>query len=343
MLLGQLRFWLLVTALLGGLADSARAQEAPAASPTGGATTASPAERSTVPAPPPAADSPSSIAPAPSVATPPPGDPAPRAAPPVGDPDSVKIADAAVVTRCRYLGQDSRPSTIPDDRGHAQIRLQLRKAAAERGASHILFFDHQGSSAQREIARFYSCAETGSVGELTSTEGDSSPASPRASYGVLFELVPAGLLDANINGKSMKLTTTAYGIGLNLDYFVWPNLAIGAAPRFAYAPQEGGQGIPSASEFDLLARVSVGASPGDGLLVRAYGTVGGSWIFVSDVTPSGVAYGVGVMASYAFHSNYFSLDIGYQFGEQTVSIQSNDVAASSNFLHIGIGGGAYFW
>lgn len=60
-------------------------------------------------------------------------------------------------------------------------------------------------------------------------------------------------------------------------------------------------------------------------------------------TSSGVAFGIGAVASYAIgDSNFVSLDIGYQLGRQKVNVGDVKVGASSNLLHLGLGLGSYF-
>lgn len=247
MLLGRLRFSFVVFAVLGGLVTSGQAQVAPAPPPAAGDVTPAPADPAARSAPP-TAGSPSSTAPVPdtSVATPQPDHPMPPAATsaPVASgvpgPDPalarraakakasgkvLEIFDVTVVTGCRDLGEESTRSSIEGLRGRASIRIELRKAAVERGASHIRFSDYRNRNSQSEAARLYDCTapepETAVVG--------SGRAAPRGSIGVQLELVPAGSLNTDITGASQDIDAeTTFGISGSLDYFVSPSLAIEA-------------------------------------------------------------------------------------------------------------------
>src|SRR5882724_1222326 len=249
MLRGQLRFSLLVAALLGGLMASARAQVSPTPLPAGDATTSSPADPSTVPVSPPIAVSPSSTAAAP-VASP--------AAPPSGGDSApptellVKIADAAVMAHCEYLGQESRSSEIAGARGRAQIHAELRKAAADRGASHMRFSDYQDGSTQSEVARFYGCRDPRVDGEPKPAEGGSRSRLPRGALTIFADLLPEPSLSTNVTGTSQQMSgVTAYGLSANLDYFPSPYMSIGLAPRFAMG-LHGEGAMSSATQLDLL-------------------------------------------------------------------------------------------
>ncbi len=245
----------------------------------------------------------------------------------------VKLADAEVIAHCEYLGRESRSSEIAGARGRAQIRAELRKAAADHGASHMRFSDYQDGSTQSEVARLYGCRDL----------GGSRSRLPRGALVIFADLLPKPSLSTNVTGTSQQFNgVTAYGLSANFDYFLSPHMSIGLAPRYTFGLQ--GEGATSsATQLDLLGRISFGTRAGDGASVRAYGTVGPSWILIPPgFTSSGVAYGLGGVVSLPVGEfSFFSVDIGYQFGGQTVSNGAQDIDAATNFFHVGIGVGSF--
>ena len=254
----------------------------------------------------------------------------------------VKLADAAVIAHCEYLGQESRSSEIAGARGRAQIRAELRKAAADRGASHLRFSDYQDGSTQSEVARLYGCRDLGIAGEPKSAGGGSRSRLPRGALAIFADLLPKPSFSTNVTGTPQLFDgVTAYGLSANFDYFPSPYLSIGLAPRHTFGLQGEGA-MSSATQLDLLGRISIGTRAGDGASIRAYGTLGPSWISLLGFTSSGVAYGLGGVVSLPVGEfSFFSVDIGYQFGGQTVSNGAQDIGAATNLFHVGIGVGSF--
>jgi len=167
---------------------------------------------------------------------------------------------------------------------------------------------------------------------------------PHGAFAFLMDVVPVGTLSTEIAGTPLAVdASTAYGVSAVLDLFASPVLAIGAAPRFVWG-LHGPDAMNSATELDLVLRASLGTPAGDGLTIQVYGDAGWSWVFSpNDVLSSGLAFGVGAVASYAIgDSNFVRLDLGYQLGRQRASVGGVDVDASSDLLHVGLGVGSYF-
>jgi hypothetical protein len=362
MLLERLRFPLLVGALLGGLAASARAQVSPDPTPAlaGDATAHSPSDPSNVPAPP-TAGAASATAPALAASTASPthegpvlstGAPVPAvpSAPRVSGPGPALVSaaaaakdsgnvlfvvDPAEVVDCSELGQASVTSAVEGRQGRARLRIELRKAAVDRGASHLHFSGFQDGSSQRETAQFYDCtAPRIAVAKLAGP----SLASPKGAIAIQLDLVPVGSLSPG--GGSMNVdTATTYGVSASLDYFARPFVAIGFAPGLIVG--QGEHAMSSATQFDLRGRIRIGNLASDGLAMAAYGTVGYSLLILPRSTSSGATLGFGVAANYAISgSGFLTIDAGYQLGVPS-ALGNADFDASSNFFHLGIGIGIY--
>src|SRR5512140_1960624 len=347
MFLEGLRYTLPAFALLGILAASARAQVSPAPPtppPAGDATTPSPALPSSDPAPPPAAGSAPAAGPSGTAASAPsvPGpDPAlaKLAAEAKASGKVLYAASASAVAACRDLGGSSAESDAAGMIGRARIRVELRRTAADRGASHILFSAYRDGVTQSETARFYDC---------TAPDPAAKPEPPRASsifasaYGMLavqLELVPEGTVSAETGGVSAKAdTATTFGVSTSLDYVVVPYLSLGVAPRLTFGIRTGGATL-NATQLDLRARARIGDLSSDVLAIHGYATAGRSWIyFPMDVTSSGFTFGVGLAMNCPIgHSRFITFDIGYQSGDQSATDKGVDINFSSSLIHLGVG------
>jgi len=68
-----------------------------------------------------------------------------------------EVVDAAAIAICRDLGQHSTEFAISDVHGRDRMRNELRKAAVDRGATHLRFSEFRDGRMQLETARFYDC------------------------------------------------------------------------------------------------------------------------------------------------------------------------------------------
>jgi hypothetical protein len=252
------------------------------------------------------------------------------------------VIDTAPAADCSFLGQAS--AVLEGSRGLAEVFIDLRRAAAARGASHMYFSDYDDGGKRGEAAQFYACPSVGIVASLSPAEAGAHRAQPRASITLVVEYLPAGSLHTNVRGIPQAADTTAtYGVSGSLDYFISPYLSIGAVPG-VIADLHGDDATTSATELDLQFRARAGWFANEGLSVNAYGSAGESWIFFPfDVTSAGTVFGGGIAASYPVaHAGFLTIEAGYQAGMQTVLTAGVDTDASTRFFRLGLGFGSYF-
>jgi hypothetical protein len=233
---------------------------------------------------------------------------------------------------------------IESSRGLAEVFVDLRKAAAARGASHIHFSDYDDGGKPSEAAQFYACPSAGIVAAPSPAGAAASRA--RFAAAIVIEYVPAGFVHTNAGGVRQDLgTLETYGFSASLDRLISSYMTIGVAPGVILGLH--GDGVrASATQLDMRLRARVGWFSSDGPSIHAYGTVGASLLFLpGDAEATGAVFGAGIGASYpAGSSGFLTFEAGYQYGMQTLSPDGagSDPDASTRLFLLGVGLGRYF-
>ena len=180
--------------------------------------------------------------------------------------------------------------------------------------------------------------------ETTRNPGEEPPASrgtPVAISGQL-KIVPVGTLHSKLSGQPTEADiATTFGVNANVEGFLGPYVAVGLNPGVVLGLKDSGA-MTSSTELDVQARVRFGELPAEGFGEYAYLSAGASWIFMPDTSNASNGFvlgvGAGVMRRVA-PSSFFTLELGFQTGFQSVTIGSFDAELSSRLFHIGLGFG----
>jgi hypothetical protein len=180
----------------------------------------------------------------------------------------------------------------------------------------------------------------------TQAQGERAAKATQAGLG--FELLPIGQFTVRNGNVSVTTDATmAYGLAPFLDFAPAPYFTIGVAPRFLLnvKPQDVDD---SATQLDLRAR-AMGHLP-IAPAARLYGYVapGYSIMYPPDwpeglSLPSGFILALAGGGSYDFDpSGFVTLEIGYQFGWQSVTDSGMTIELSDDFFHVGAAVGTRF-
>lgn len=106
-----------------------------------------------------------------------------------------------------------------------------------------------------------------------------------------------------------------------------------------------GEGMDSATQFDLRARARLGTLVSDGSGAHVYASAGASWIVVPGDAPTSIGAIVGFGAAVGHpvdRSVFITFELGYQFGFQNATLDelNRDIELSSRLFHIGLGIGS---
>ncbi len=198
----------------------------------------------------------------------------------------------------------------------------------------------------------------GMVGSLFATsafadEGVSASTGVEKKFklGAQLELIPvgniaikAGPIDGNTD------TSTAYGVGMNFDYDLTPNISVGAAPRiiFGIASDKEKGDVDTTEEIDLRARVVAHFPVADKLQVYGFAAPGFAISTNAsadkDLTnPTGFLIAFGGGATYDVSPSMFlSAEAGYQLSFQSVTEGNSTGDWNTKFLSVGFGAGTRF-
>ncbi len=173
---------------------------------------------------------------------------------------------------------------------------------------------------------------------------------------IQFDLLPLGHVsfkETTLNGRptdSLDLTT-AYGVGIQLNYAVSTHFSLGAAPRLVFNVKADGDNA-AAKEFDLRARATLHTASDVSPVFQffAFAEPGYSYYFVDERdwptgvdTPTGPVLAFGGGFNYDASSSMFvSAEIGYQLGFQSIRSMARDADFGFNYLHVGLGVGTRF-
>lgn len=155
-----------------------------------------------------------------------------------------------------------------------------------------------------------------------------------------LRLNPIGKIKIGSGDRSSSTDTViALGFVGHADYVISPNLMIGLMPQVLFNVK-GENDDDSATQLDLMARLTGMFPLNEGLNLFGYGAGGYSFIFVPDLDddPNGLVLDLGGGASYSLGpTTQLNFDLGYQLGFQGVSVNGRSIDIQTNFLHFGVG------
>ena len=182
--------------------------------------------------------------------------------------------------------------------------------------------------------------------------GVAASAKPKASLGAQIDLLPTGTLTTDGAGPPIDGdydAAFAFGIGVNFDYDLTPNISIGLAPRviFNVIADAASDDADSDKEIDLRARVRAHFPIADKLEAFGFLAPGYSIIVLpSDFdidNPAGLVVAFGAGLSYDVSDKlYLTGEIGYQLGFQSVDVGGQSIDNTTDYLHFGFGAGTRF-
>jgi hypothetical protein len=190
----------------------------------------------------------------------------------------------------------------------------------------------------------------GSASLLTAAHAAHAAPAGTIELGAQAQVLPLGSVSGNDSDDDLDYSTS-FGIQLQGDYFVHPNVSVGLAPRFILGlkPDVDGYDGDSASQLDLAARVTGHAPVAPKVDLFGFVAPGYSFVFLPDEAnpfeidnPSGFIVGLGGGASYQVTPSLAIVgELGYTLGFQGSTVElgseSTDVDYNSNFLHLGLG------
>jgi hypothetical protein len=151
-------------------------------------------------------------------------------------------------------------------------------------------------------------------------------------------LLPVGKFRVSAGGDSFsESTSVAFGVGGSVQYQINNSIGLDFAPRFLFNVK-GQDGTTSAEQLDLVARVLIGASVGEGG-ARAYGFAGPGYsiIFLPNEAelddPKGLLLALGGGFLYPVNPElWFVGELGYQIGQQKVREGGQSATIATNYL-----------
>ena len=159
-----------------------------------------------------------------------------------------------------------------------------------------------------------------------------------------LEILPVGTLHTKLGTQLSEADiATTFGVSANLEGFLGRYVAVGLSPGVVLGLKDTGA-MSSSTELDVRARARFGQIPAEGFGEYVYVTAGASWIFAptDDNNSNGFIAGVGAgVIRRVERSSFFTLDLGFQAGFQSVTAGSFDAERSSRLFHIGLGFGRY--
>ncbi len=173
---------------------------------------------------------------------------------------------------------------------------------------------------------------------------------------VQLDVLPAGHVRIAKDGIGAGATesvdlSTAYGVGIQLNYLARPHFSLGLAPRLVFNVKSD-EDSAAAKQLDLRARITLhtGSSLSPVLQLFAFAEPGYSISFIDQKvwpagldTPAGPVLALGGGATYdVLPSIFVTGEVGYQLGFQTVTARARDADFGFDYLHVGLGAGARF-
>jgi len=180
-------------------------------------------------------------------------------------------------------------------------------------------------------------------------EGGEGASASKLRLGLNVVPMPFGTLKYSALGLSGS-SDTKFAIGAFpfFDYLFTPNLFGGIAVQYTFNIKSKDQTSGDASkQLDIMLRLGGGTYVADHVQVYGYLSPGYSIIMVPSAAgtnnPKGFMLGVHAGAMYDVTPGAFlNLELGYQFGFQSVSQGGVSADFKSNFGQIGLGGGVRF-
>jgi len=190
---------------------------------------------------------------------------------------------------------------------------------------------------------------------IAQAPGAEPAAGGSSMLGVMLEMMPVGTMKESGSsiGSTALSADTAFALAIApfADFDVGRNFSIGASPQVIFHVKASNNSGPSATEFDLRARLTGRApmsrnvelygrfSPGYSIVSLPDGSSSGNSSLSS---PKGLALDFAVGVNTALLPNlWLVIDLGYQisFQSSTLSIgtASSDVDFKTNYLHLGVG------
>jgi hypothetical protein len=160
-----------------------------------------------------------------------------------------------------------------------------------------------------------------------------------------LNVVPMPFGKIKVDSTSLD-TKFAFGVFPFFDYLFTPNFFGGLAVQYTFnVAAKDGNG-DTAKDLDIMLRLGGGGYVADKLQLYGYASPGYSIVMAPSgrgPDPKGFVVGAHVGAMYDVAPTAFvNLEVGYQFGFQSVSVGGASIDDKVSFLQIGLGGGLRF-
>jgi hypothetical protein len=210
--------------------------------------------------------------------------------------------------------------------------------------------DNAGAAEPSASAAEPAAAPAGDRAASTAPEAVAGPKS-RMHLGLAF--LPM-VLGKTGGGQEVLFPTrdaaVAFGIGVSLGYEVAPGLSVGIAPQALYNVKGKDNPDPSATEYDIMARLVYARAVVPKLAVYAEVLPGYSVISLPSwatniegaqvSNPKGFVLAFGAGAAMDIANRFFvNAGVGYQLGYQKGSAGSADFDYKTKFVRFALGGG----
>jgi hypothetical protein len=180
--------------------------------------------------------------------------------------------------------------------------------------------------------------------QLSAAAGPRSPSDGTGRVAAQVELLPLGQVTVRRSGDLIQGdTASTYAVGAQLELEITHGFRLGFAPRLAPSVQLAGA-TSSLLELDLCLRATFAHRVTATTELFAFFAPGYSFLIPEDSeTASGpvVAFGAGAAFDVS-RDVYFTAELGYQLGYQSLELAGEDVDVNFDDLHVGLGLGARF-